>query len=138
MSQQLVDSLRQGQRSILHSLDEIQRVSRLYNQAKPLLRSLHEKIVEHLARQDAKMMSQLADFYHEDREASKMLEFLAHDLKDIKVRFLIFYDKHSGEVLDLNARSFPKDIQDFTQELVGRFNAEEEYLFPLIRRLPQK
>ncbi len=136
MSRELIESFRQGQRSILHSIDEIQRVARMYNQAKPLLRHLHEQIIEHLARQDIKMMAALRDFYHEDRQAVKMLEFLAHDLKDIKVKFLLFYDKHSGEVLDLSARSFPKDFQDFTQEIVDRFNAEEEYLFPLIEKLP--
>lgn len=135
MSQQLIESFRLGHHSILRSLDEIQRVARQYNQTKPLLRNLHEKIIEHLARQDARMMKQLADFYHEDREVTKMLEFLAHDLKDIKVRFLLFYDKHSGEVLDLNSRSFPRDIQDFTQELSDRFSAEEEYLFPLLAKL---
>jgi len=136
MSQALIESFRQGHQSILTSIDQIQRVSRSYIQAKPLLRLLHEKIIEHLARQDATMMNRLQDFYHEDRESRKMLEFLSHDLKDIKVKFLIFYDKHSGEVLDLNARSFPKDFQDFVQEVLDRFNTEEEYLFPLIAKLP--
>ena len=69
-------------------------------------------------------------------EALKMLEFLSHDLKDIKVKFLLFSDRHSGEVLDLSARSFPKDLQDFMKEIIDRFNAEEEYLFPLIAKLP--
>ena len=136
MSQALIESFRQGHQSILTSIDQIQSVCRFYNQAKPLLRLLHEKIIEHLARQDAAMMNRLQDFYHEDREVSKILEFLTFDLKDIKVKFLIFYDKHSGEVLDLNARSFPKDFQDFTQEIIDRFNTEEEYLFPLMVKLP--
>ncbi|OGX24539.1 MAG: hypothetical protein A3D10_08280 [Omnitrophica WOR_2 bacterium RIFCSPHIGHO2_02_FULL_48_11] len=113
-------------------------MARSYNQAKPILRGLHEQLLNYFARQDQKILDQLYSFYIDDRSSYKLVEFLEHDLKDIKIKLLIFYDKHTGEVADMNARSFPLDFQKFLQEIINRMNVEEEYLFPLLEKLPKE
>ncbi len=135
---QLVESLRSGHNAILHTIEQLQHVTRFYNQAKPILRGLHEQLLSHLARQDQKLLDQLYSFYVNDRPAYKLVEFLEHDLKDIKIQFLTFYDKHSGEMADRNARSLPLDFQNFLQEIINRMNVEEEYLFPLLEKLSKE
>ncbi|OGX31266.1 MAG: hypothetical protein A2787_07000 [Omnitrophica WOR_2 bacterium RIFCSPHIGHO2_01_FULL_48_9] len=131
-------SLRLGHNSLLHTIEQLQQVARSYNQAKPILRGLHEQLLNYFARQDQKILDQLYSFYIDDRSSYKLVEFLEHDLKDIKIKLLIFYDKHTGEVADMNARSFPLDFQKFLQEIINRMNVEEEYLFPLLEKLPKE
>jgi len=138
MSHPLVKSLRLGHNSLLHTIEQLQQVARSYNQAKPILRGLHEQLLNYFARQDQKILDQLYSFYIDDRSSYKLVEFLEHDLKDIKIKLLIFYDKHTGEVADMNARSFPLDFQKFLQEIINRMNVEEEYLFPLLEKLPKE
>src|SRR3989344_6335877 len=138
MSHPLVKSLRLGHNSLLHTIEQLQQVARSYNQAKPILRGLHEQLLNYFARQDQKILDQLYSFYIDDRSSYKLVEFLEHDLKDIKIKLLIFYDKHTGEVADMNARSFPLDFQKFFQEIINRMNVEEEYLFPLLEKLPKE
>lgn len=135
MSVKLIESFRNAHTTLLSSIDQVQMASRSYSLAKPSLRTLNAKVIAHLGRQDNQFTDKLLAFYAGDREASKMLEFLVHDLKDIKIKFLVFYDKHSGELADTNARSFPKDLAEFIDELINRIKMEEEYLFPLLKKL---
>ena len=138
MSRQSVESFRSGHNSILHTVEQLQNVARTYLQAKPILRALHVQLLNYFSQQDQKMLDELYAFYVDDRPSYKLVEFLEHDLKDIKIKCLIFYDKHSGEVADLNARSFPLDFQNFLQEILDRMNVEEEYLFPLLEKLAHR
>ena len=135
MSRQLVENFRSAHATILSSIDQILMVCRSYPQAKPLLRALHEKVLSHLGRQDKELMDKLIVAFGDNRETAKLVEFLGHNLKDIKIKFLIFCDKHSGELADVSARSFPKDFQDFSEEMITRIKLEEEYLFPLLLEL---
>ena len=136
MSHQLVENFRSAHTTILTSIDQILMVCRSYPQVKPLLRALHEKVLSHLGRQDKEMMDKLTNAFGDNRETAKLLEFLTHNLKEIKINFLIFYDNHSGEMADVNARSFPKDFQGFADQIITRIKLEEEYLFPLLKDLP--
>lgn len=136
MSRQLVENFSSAHATILNSIDQILLVSRSYSQVKPHLRALHEKVLAHLGRQDKVLIAKLTEAAGDNREAAKMLEFLVFDLKNIKIKYLIFYDNHSGEMADINARTFPKDFQEFSDELITRIKMEEEYLFPLLKKLP--
>lgn len=136
MSLQLVENFSSAHATILNSIDQIFLVCRSYSQVKPLLRALHEKVLAHLGRQDKVFIAKLTEAAGDNREAAKMLEFLVYDLKNIKIKYLIFYDNHSGEMADINARTFPKDFQEFSDELITRIKMEEEYLFPFLKKLP--
>ena len=136
MSQDLVQSLTRGQESILLTLSELQGISRSYLQAKPKLRVLREQILNYFGRQDQALMDRLFAQNMENREKIKLLEFLDHDIKAIKIKFLIFSEQYSGDTGDHGRPAFPKDFQEFTREMVARFKIEEEYLFPFLQELP--
>jgi hypothetical protein len=121
--------------SLLEALNSIQPFLRAYPQAKPRLRELASLLVVLFAKEDQAFFDTLYAFYKEDRPSTKMIDFLVHDLKEAKLSYLIFSEKHSGESGDIHARSFPKDFTDFARELTQRVKMEEEYLFPLLRKM---
>ncbi|MFA5088968.1 MAG: hemerythrin domain-containing protein [Candidatus Omnitrophota bacterium] len=138
MSKALIESFRSGHRSIISSIDQIQQSLRSYSQVKPAIRELNGILSSHLARQDGAMFRKLHEFYREERGAEKMLEFLLHDLKDIRIQYLIFTENHSGELGDVHSRNFIRNFQDFSRQVIERIRIEEEYLFPLLEKMPSE
>ena len=136
MPNALTESFRSSHHLLLESIDQVYQVIRSYPQAKPRLRELGKVILVHLGRQNKTMLDRLVAHHQANRPTSKILEFLIHNLKDIKVKYLLFFDQHSGEPGDVNARNFSRDFQEFAGELINRIKMEEEYLFPLLEDLP--
>lgn len=136
MSQAIITRFKVRQQSIIDTLDQVQMLARSYVAAKPKIREMNEKLLAHFAGQNDELFEQLHTYHRLDRSALKMIEFLIHDLKEIKVKYLIFFEKHSGGMLDMSARTFPKDFSDFAREITTRFKIEEEYLFPLLEKIP--
>lgn len=136
MPNELIGIFRVGQQAIVGTIDEIYSVLRSYSEAKPKIRVLQQKLLAHFSRQDEDLFNELNSFYKSDRHAMKMIEFLMYNLKDIKVKFLTFFDKHSGEMDDINYRTFPRDFSEFAKEIMAYLKIEEEYLFPLLGKLP--
>jgi len=127
--------LRVGHQAVVCAIDQTQPFLRSYKQAKPRIRGLEEQLLTFFAQQDKAMFDTLYDFYEGDRESAKMIDFIFHDLKDIKVKYLMFFDKHTGEAYDTSAASFPKDFMDFSGQILSRLRIEEEYLFPLLKKM---
>ncbi|MDP8266485.1 MAG: hypothetical protein P9M07_06005 [Candidatus Aceula meridiana] len=138
MPENYFQTLKVGHQFIVEALSEVQPFLRSYPEAKPRLRALSESLAVFLGHQDKRMFDALYDFYKNDRPSTKMIDFLLHDLKDLKIKYLIFFDKHSGEVLSHHKNSFPKDFMDFQSQVLGRLKIEEEYLFPLLKRWRNK
>jgi len=134
--QEVIASLKTGHQAIVNCIAEIQPLLRSYLSAKPKLREFHKTLLAHFNLQNAALADRLSAHYVDNREALKMVEFLTVDLKDIKVRYLLFFEQHSGELPDINARSFPKDFMSFAGLLLARIKMEEDYLIPLISKLP--
>ena len=134
-SKELIERFRRGQEAILLTLGQIQVVVRSYPQAKQKLRELNEKLLAHLGLQTDSFFKKLSDSCALDHETRKMLEFLTHDLKDLKIKYLIFFDKHTGEMGVMSARTFLKDFNEFSEAILMRMKIEEDYLFPLLKRL---
>jgi len=132
MSQEIITRFKVRHQSIIDSLDQVQMLARSYVMAKPKIRELSEKLLAHFTGQNDELFEQLRQCHQLDRQALKMIEFLVHDLKDFKVRYLIFFEKHSGGMLDMSAKTFPKDLSDFARDIITRLKMEEEYLFPLL------
>ncbi len=138
MSVDLVANFKTGHQSIVNILEDVQMSARSYAQAKPKIRAMNELTLVHLGRQNDELFDQLRFFYRLDREKTKMVEFLAHDLKDAKIRYLIFSEKHSGELRDLGTPDFPKNFNEFLKEILARIKIEEDYLLPLLKELPSQ
>ena len=132
----LITGFRLSHEILTDSISQIHQSLRSYNQAKPKLRDLYNNLHNHFARQDPKFYERLVLHYIDDRPATKMLEFLTHDLKDFKIKYLVFYDQHTGEMGGGHPRSFPMEFNEFSASILARVKIEEEYLFPLIEKLP--
>jgi len=137
MSQEIITRFKVRHQSIIDTLDQVQVLARSYVMAKPKIREMSEKLLAHFSGQDDELFDQLRTTHALDRQSLKIIEFLIYDLRDFKVKYLIFFEKHSGEILDMSARTFPKDLSDFAREIITRFKIEEEYLFPLLEKIPK-
>ncbi|MDP8264847.1 MAG: hypothetical protein P9M12_05135 [Candidatus Aceula lacicola] len=135
MASEYLQILKIGHQAIVVALDQTQSFLRSYREAKPRIRALGEQLAAFFSQEDKRMFDELYAFYEGDRPSIKMIDFLLHDLKDIKIKYLMFFDKHSGEVFDTSAASFPKDFSDFLAQILGRLKIEEEYLFPLLEKM---
>ncbi len=138
MSSDLIFRFRLGHRAIKMTISHIQLVVRAYSQAKLRLRELSEELMALWGRQNEEFWEQLNSFYKDNREATKMLEFLIHNLKDLKVKYLIFFDIYNDEWGHVGSKNFSKDFMNFAEEILVRIKLEEEYLFPLLEKLPPK
>lgn len=136
MSQKACQSYKTAHQSIIDSVDQLMPLLRSYSQAKPKLRILHQKLLNHFGRQNQELFDRLRDCHRSDPDTLKLLDFLLHESKGIRIQFLLFSDKHSGEMGDVNARTFPLDFQNFIRDLIAYLKIEDEYLLPLLERLP--
>ncbi len=127
--------LKIGHLSIVDALDGIQPFLRSYSEARPRLRGLHQRLLTFFSREDKDLFDELYRFYKGDKKKTKMIDFLYHDLNDAKIKYLIFFEKHSGEALANHAASFPREFSMFLDDILARFKIEEEYLFPLLEKM---
>jgi len=136
MSKVLVESFRSAHRSIILSIDDIQISLRNYNQAMPKLQTFGSLLLAHFGRQNTETYERIRRCVEGNREGLKMMDFLEHDLKDIKIKYLLFAEKHSGDPGNVNERNFIRDFREFSSDVINRIKIEEDYLLPLIERLP--
>ena len=133
MPDDLIRQFKVAHQSILVTIDQINQNIRSYSKAKPFIRDLQAKLLAHFERQNDSLFKPLEGFHADHRPSAKMIEFLRYDLKDIKIKLLIFFDRHSGEINDMCNRSFPKDFTEFSQAVIGRIKVEEDFLLPLLK-----
>lgn len=131
----LITGIKLSHQMLIDSIAQIQLSLRSYNQAKPKLRDFYKNLQNHFSRQDAALYDRLSLYFIADRQATKMLEFLILDLKEIKIKYLVFYDLHSGEALGGHPRTFPLDFTEFANSILSRIKMEEDYFFPLVEKL---
>ena len=131
----LMIGFRLSHQALTDSIAQIQLSLRSYGQAKPKLREFYSNLQSHFARQDQKLYDRLSSYYVGDRPTIKMLEFLTHDLRDLKVKYLIFSDQHTGEMGPGHPRSFPVEFTEFANHILARIKVEEDYLFPLLEKV---
>jgi len=136
MSEDVISRFKVRHQSIVNTIDHVQAVSRSYMEAKPRIRDFNDKLLHHLSSQNDEFFDELRHCHQADRQALKMIEFLEKDLRDVKVKYLIFSEKHSGEMADTNARTFPANLSHFAVEIINRIKIEEEYLLPLLKKIP--
>lgn len=136
LAEDIIANLKTSHQAIVNEIDSIQSSARSYTAVKPHLREMSKILLAHFSRQNDPFFDKLRQSTAGDRQAAKMIEFLSYDTKDIKIKFLVFFDRYSGDLADIGSRTFPKDFTDFAREILSRVRLEEDYLFPLIARLP--
>ncbi|HOW36145.1 MAG TPA: hemerythrin domain-containing protein [Candidatus Omnitrophota bacterium] len=137
MSQALIERLKVSHQAIVDSIDRIQPLARNYMAAKPRVCEMRERLLAHFGGQDKELFERLSSFYQNDRQSIKMIEFLIHDLKEVKIRFLIFFEKYTGELADRGSKDFPLDFIQLSKDMLSRIKVEEDYLLPLLDKLPE-
>ncbi len=118
--------------SIIEAIDRIQLAIRDYNKVRPLVYDLQIKWFHHLGRQDQLFFAPIAEFHRLDPKALKMLGFLQDDLRDMKIKSLVFFDRHPGQMGDLRQKTFITDFSLFSKEVLARIEIEETQLIPLL------
>lgn len=135
MSQDYLHILRIGHQGIIEAVSCVEPFLRSYREAKPHLRKLYKSMDLFLGQQDRCMFDALYEFFEDDRSSIKIIDFLLHDLKDMKIQYLVFSDKHTGEMSDHQRHAFAKDFSEFSAKIIARLKIEEEYLFPLLKKM---
>ena len=135
MPSQYLRILKIAHQTIAEALDSTQLSLRSSRETNKQLYDLREKLLSAFGQQDKVMIDALYAFYEGDRLSIKMIDFLVHDLKDIKIKFLIFFDKHTGEVWNKKKGSLSGDFLDFAAQIVAHLKSQEEYLFPLLEKM---
>jgi len=133
-----INSFRLSHEAILSVVAQIQPLTRSYIVVKPLLVELRERIALYFNRQDKEFYDELRIFFAEERSVIKILDFIELDLKDFKIKFLIFFEKHTGEMGAINSRNFLKEHREFTGAIMARLKLEEDHLLPLVGRIAEK
>ena len=131
----LLTQLKFGHQAIIFSLDDLQQVVRSYNQAKPKLRALQNTLLDHFSLMKNDLYDFLRAQLQNDSQALKTIEFLDFDIKDIKIKTLVFFDEFPADMGDVHPVNFPKKFSDYTHELAAHLRTERQKLFPLLERL---
>ncbi len=135
MSEELIEDFKVNHKAIIDTLGQLQLLTRSYLEAKPKIRELERKLLPYFQSENKEFFDRLSGFYASDRPSLKMIEFLVDDLKDLKIKFLIFFERHSGGMEDRHWRDFPVDFTKFSNEILARIKIEKDYLFVLLNRI---
>ena len=119
--------------NLLAIVSQIRPVTRNYLQARQFLPSFQAKLLEHFSLQNAAFFERLVQRAATDPQQLKMVEFLSVNLKDLKIKTLVFFDEHSGNMIDLKPKNFINDFVAFSDDVLFRINAEREYMIPLLK-----
>lgn len=125
----------QAHQVLQEAIRSVQTLLRSYSEARPRLREMSELLLALFAKKNQAFFDALYAFYKDDRPSTKMIDFLVFDLKEAKIHYVTFFEKHSGDANDTHVRSFPKDFMDFSREMTGHMQRTEEYLFPLLEKM---
>ncbi len=137
MSNDLIEAFYRREEMILRSLLRLQALRHNYRAARLLTGECREMMYSYLKRQDNQFYSQMSQFYHDNRSALKMIEFLTVDIKEVRVATFAFFEQYGvGNPLE-QGRNFIRDLRGYKQVVLERFRVERDYLMPLLVRMSQ-
>lgn len=128
----LVVQLKENHLALIEYIDQVHQNIRHYPDAKPKLKQLEIALLSHFEKQKKDFYSSLKEFCALSREKFKLLEFLETDLKDLKIKLLIFSDEHPAGMGDVRPKRIVQDFEQFSQEIIGRIHHERKYLLPIL------
>jgi len=105
--------------------------ARDYSRAVDALQALEQILAEYFAYQDDAFYDALASA---EKTRSKMVEFLRHDIRDLKIDCITFMDTYTRDANLIRVRNFPKDFLALSKRIYERLMTEREYLLPLLPR----
>lgn len=136
MTEALIEQLRRQRESILRSLLRLRSLAHHYREARKWTGGCREEVYLYLGRQGDAFYDHLREYYKENRPALKIIEFLIQDLKELKVKSFIFFEKYGADNPLEQGRHFVRDLREYQQTVEDRFRAEDDYLNPILQRIP--
>ena len=127
--------LRASHHLLRHAIVRLQDYVRAYSQARLFLGEFEQQFLNYCDLQNKGFYSELQEDCSGDRKKLKMAEFLLYDLKDLRIEYLAFIEKHPTLTNRSGAQSFPLDFTAVSSRILIRLQMEEEYLFPLLEGL---
>ena len=138
MENSRVEVFRRRREQIMHSMVRLQSLRTNFREARKIIGEPREMIYYYFGRQDDAFFGQMETFFRDNRPALKMIEFLRHDLKEMKIKTFGFFEQYGfGNPLE-QGRHFARDLRWYMQLVVDRFKVEEEYLMPLLKRMAEE
>ncbi len=138
MNENSVEVFRQRRDVINHSLLQLGSLRHDYRSARQKTGECREIVYSYLKRQDEEFYAKLINFYQENRPALKIIEFLTHDIKGLKVQTFGFFEKYGAANPLETGRNFARDLREYMQIVGDRFRLEEDYLVPLLKRMTEQ
>ena len=135
MSNNSLKEFKIAHQSILETIDGIRVNIRDYLRIKSKLKDLEAKLLLHFGKQDIAFFARLQEFYASASSTIKIISFLGDDLKDIKVKTLVFFDRYPAEIGDIGKPMFPLDFMEFSKTVISRIEIEENFLLPLLKKM---
>ena len=116
---------------IIQTIQEIKSVLKNEMLSKAKAIQLYGLIVQYAAKQDDEFYTTLKVQHKDNQAALKIIDFFIQDLKFLKVRLFVFEDKYLADRWD-NGRKWAADFLELSDEIVQRFQVEQDQLFPLL------
>ncbi len=117
---------------ILVRIDRIRQCDHSYDLASPLLVDFYETLLNYVNLQVGPVYQDLCSQNFKNNEILKILEFLEHDITELRLEILQFYERFSPQTNPIQARAFPMEFRQFSSRIIQRIEMEEERLFPLL------
>ena len=138
---ELIAALKQNHIVILTNLEDINQMisgslefsRKQYLSVKPNLRSLQAIVFDHFQLQNKDLYDKIKSDLSGD--VGKDVEFLIEDLKEFKIKTLMFFDEHPADMGDINPRNFKATFHIYSSQVHERMSAEKDFLFPLLEKL---
>lgn len=118
--------------NIVTRVDQIRQCGRLPERAWPLVAEFYMVLLDYVHLQAKPVYRDLEAQHCENREILKILEFLEHDIAELAVDILQFYERFSQSSSPVRKRSFSMEFLQFSGRIIQRLEMEEERLIPLL------
>ena len=127
-----LETFRQGQESILASLEQVSSSARTYPSCRSMLSELEAKIFAHMQFQSKREFLDLEKFVRGQCDAEAKIKFLQYDVREFKIKALTFFDTYLNPASAVATRNFPIAFAEFRRTVIERIHTEEEHLLPLL------
>lgn len=117
---------------ILVRIDQIRQRGHSYGMASPLLAEFYEVLLNYVNLQVQPVYRDLGSRNSKNQEVLKILEFLEHDITELRLEILQFYDRFSDQANPIRGRAFSMEFRQFSDRIIQRVEMEEERFLPLL------
>ena len=129
----IIAELEKDHAEIMQALDELLDHHATIRTDSLRLTKLETLLLNHISREDSEIYTPLRKLIRLDQTSAKFLEGSRQDLESLKIKALIFFEKHKESNNEALSKSFHADLKKLTENLRDRMDFEDTQLFPFLR-----